>query len=146
MKKGPSRRTLAGVSADYRNPVPTVDLIITTRPGTVVLIRRMNPPHGWALPGGFVDYGECLEDAACREAMEETGLRVKLGRQIHSYSDPARDARHHTITTVYEATAEGEPQGGDDAAEARVFTLGALPDPLVFDHADILSDWVDGRY
>ena len=134
------------MSEENRNPVPTVDVIISTRPGTVVLIRRKNPPHGWALPGGFVDYGEPLEKAAHREALEETGLNVNLGRQLHTYSDPSRDARMHTITTVYEATAVGEPVGGDDAAEARVFSLEALPSPIVFDHADILEDWVHGRH
>ena len=130
----------------HKNPVPTVDVIISTRPGTVVLIRRRNPPHGWALPGGFVDYGERLEDAARREAEEETGLEVHLGRQLHTYSDPSRDARMHTITTVFEATASGDPVGGDDAAEARIFSLDALPNPLVFDHAEILQDWVHGRH
>ena len=146
LNKGLPRRTLGVVTETYRNPAPTVDVIITTRPDSVVLIRRKNPPHGWALPGGFVDYGECLEAAARREALEETGLEVDLGRQMHTYSDPTRDDRQHTITTVYEATAQGEPRGGDDAAEARVFSLGDLPSPLVFDHADILRDWVDGRY
>lgn len=134
------------MSTDYKNPYPTVDLLIETRPGTVVLIRRRNPPHGWALPGGFVDWGETLEAAACREALEETGLRVTLGRQFHTYSDPARDPRHHTITTVFTAHAVGEPAGGDDAAEARVFALDALPEPLVFDHAAIIEDWRSGRY
>ena len=130
----------------FRNPVPTVDLLIETRPGTVVLVRRRNPPHGWALPGGFVDYGETLETAAVREAKEETGLDVELLRQFHSYSDPARDPRQHTITTVFVARATGEPIGGDDAAEARAFALDALPEPLVFDHHAILEDWRHGRY
>ena len=130
----------------YRNPLPTVDVIIETQPGTVVLIRRKNPPHGWALPGGFVDYGERLEDAAVREAKEETGLDVTLSRQFHTYSDPSRDARHHTITTVYLGSAEGTPVGADDAAEARVFALDALPSPLCFDHGDILEDWTLGRH
>ena len=130
----------------YRNPLPTVDLLIAVRPKTVVLIRRKNPPEGWALPGGFVDWGESLEHAAIREAKEETGLDVQLVRQFHSYSDPARDPRHHTITTVFEATATGEPEGMDDAAEARVFAWDALPQPLVFDHAQILQDWFDGKH
>jgi 8-oxo-dGTP diphosphatase len=134
------------VSEGYKNPYPTVDLLIETRPGTVVLVRRQNPPLGWALPGGFVDWGETLEHAARREALEETGLRVTLERQFHTYSDPARDPRHHTITTVFTASASGEPVGGDDAAEARVFALDALPGPLVFDHADIIEDWRTGRY
>jgi 8-oxo-dGTP diphosphatase len=134
------------MAESFRNPTPTVDVIIETRPDHVVLIRRKNPPHGWALPGGFVDYGECLEDAAVREAKEETGLDVTLTRQFHSYSDPKRDARQHNITTVYVAVAQGEPLGADDAAEARVFPITALPSPLCFDHGEILKDWTLGRY
>ena len=134
------------MSDTYRNPLPTVDVIIETEPGTVVLIRRKNPPYGWALPGGFVDYGESLEDAAIREAKEETCLDITLGRQLHTYSDPSRDARHHTITTVYLARAQGAPVGADDAAEARVFALDALPSDLAFDHGDILKDWTLGRH
>ena len=134
------------MSDGYRNPKPTVDILITTAPDTVVLIRRKNPPHGWAIPGGFVDYGESLESAAVREAKEETGLDVTLVRQLHTYSDPARDSRHHTITTVFVATAEGAPVGDDDAAEARVFGRDDLPTPIVFDHAQILEDWFTERY
>ena len=130
----------------FRNPKPTVDIVIETRPDSVVLIRRKNPPHGWALPGGFVDEGESLETAALREALEETCLQVSLVRQFHTYSDPARDPRHHTITTVYLATAQGEPVGADDAAEARVFAYDDLPDGIVFDHADILQDVIHERY
>jgi len=130
----------------YRNPLPTVDIIIQTEPDSVVLILRKNPPRQWALPGGFVDEWESLEDAARREAKEETGLDVTLTRQFHTYSDPTRDPRHHTITTVYLAHAEGTPLGEDDAAEARVFPLDALPSELAFDHGDILEDWTLGRY
>jgi 8-oxo-dGTP diphosphatase len=130
----------------HRNPLPTVDVIIETAPDTVVLVRRRNPPLGWALPGGFVDYGETLEAAAAREALEETGLQVELLRQLHTYSDPSRDPRQHTISTVFTALAEGTPVGGDDAAEARVFALDALPEPLAFDHRSILEDWRDRRY
>jgi ADP-ribose pyrophosphatase YjhB (NUDIX family) len=130
----------------HRNPVPTVDILIETRPGTVVLIRRRHEPHGWAIPGGFVDYGESLEAAAGREAREETGLEVRLVRQVHSYSDPSRDPRLHTISTVFHAVAEGTPRGRDDACEAIVVTRHELPEPLVFDHARILADWFDGRY
>ena len=130
----------------FRNPKPTVDIVIETRPDSVVLIRRKNPPHGWALPGGFVDEGESLESAAVREALEETCLDVELVRQFHTYSDPARDPRHHTITTVYLATAQGAPLGADDAAEARVFAYDDLPDGIVFDHADILQDVIHERY
>ena len=122
-----------------RNPVPTVDIIIQMS-GGVVLIKRRNPPCGWALPGGFVDYGETLEAAARREALEETGLAVRLISQFHTYSDPRRDARLHTISTVFVATASGEPEGADDALEARVFPLDKLPE-LAFDHAKILADF-----
>jgi len=116
-----------------------VDIIIETE-GGVVLIERKNKPLGWALPGGFVDYGESLEKAALREAFEETGLRVRLRRQLKTYSDPARDPRHHTITTVFIATADGSPHAGDDAARAAVFVRENLP-PLAFDHALILEDY-----
>ncbi len=123
----------------YRNPVPTVDIIIIYK-GGIVLIKRKNPPFGWALPGGFVDYGETLESAAIREAKEETGLDIILTGQLHTYSDPSRDARLHTITTVYTATGSGPLLAGDDAAEARVYTRDNLPD-LAFDHLHILLDY-----
>src|SRR6187399_3003309 len=100
-----------------RNPLLTVDIIIEID-GKIVLIERKNPPHGWALPGGFIDYGESAEDAAVREAKEETRLDVELIEQFHVYSDPARDPRQHTISTVFIARAEGKPEGGDDAKRA----------------------------
>ncbi len=112
----------------------------------IVLIRRKNPPAGWALPGGFVDYGETLEDAALREAKEETGLDVRLVRQFHSYSDPHRDPRGHTISTVFLAEAAGQAAAGDDAAEIGVFSAKGLPDNLAFDHRQILEDYITGRY
>ena len=124
----------------FRNPVPTVDAVILVPGDRVVLIRRKHPPHGWALPGGFVDEGEPLEAAAAREAAEETGRGVTLLEQFHSYSDPARDPRRHTISTVFLASAAGEPRGGDDADEARAFAWDALPSPIVFDHREILAD------
>ncbi len=135
----------------YRNPLPTVDIIIKLddRPDDdceIVLIERRNEPHGWAIPGGFVDYGESLEDAAVREAREETSLDVNLVRQFHSYSDPGRDPRHHTITTVFIARAEGTPKADDDAKNAGVFNINDLPSPIVFDHARILDDFRNGRY
>lgn len=111
-----------------------------------MLIKRKNEPHGWAIPGGFVDYGESLETAACREAKEETSLDVKLLRQFHTYSDPERDKRMHTITTVYVAEAQGEAQAGDDAAEYGVFTPSNLPNPIVFDHKRILADYFNQVY
>jgi 8-oxo-dGTP diphosphatase len=123
----------------FKNPSPTVDIIIEIQ-GGVVLIERKNPPYGWALPGGFVDYGESFEDAARREAAEETGLAVTLLLQFHTYSDPTRDARQHTASTVYIATAVGDPVAADDAAQAAVFYRETLP-PLVFDHARILRDY-----
>ena len=133
----------------FHNPVPTVDIIIEIdgagSPAGIVLIRRKNPPPGWAIPGGFVDYGETVEQAALREAFEETGLRVTLKRLLGVYSDPDRDPRHHTISTVFVATASGEPEGRDDAAEAAVFAEGNLPSEMAFDHADILSDYYAGR-
>ncbi|HSV96683.1 MAG TPA: NUDIX hydrolase [Spirochaetota bacterium] len=134
----------------YRNPVPTVDLIIETgRPDGgrgIVLIRRKNPPYGWALPGGFVDYGESLEAAAVREALEETSLRVELVRQFHTYSDPRRDPRGHTISTVFVARATGTPAGADDAAEAAVFSPGEMPADMAFDHGEIIADYLAGRH
>ncbi len=123
----------------YRNPAPTVDIIIEIE-DQIVLIERKNPPFGWALPGGFVDYGESFEEAARREAKEETGLDVHLLRQLHTYSDPKRDPRQHTVSTVFIARASGTPTGGDDAKTARLYRLDALP-PLAFDHASILADY-----
>jgi 8-oxo-dGTP diphosphatase len=123
-----------------RNPLPTVDIIIEVG-GGIVLIERKNPPHGWALPGGFVDYGESLEAAAVREAEEETSLQAQLIEQFYTYSDPHRDPRHHTISTVYIAMAEGLPKGADDAKTAKIVREGELPEPIVFDHQQILSDY-----
>lgn len=130
----------------YRSPVPTVDVIIETdgpdgRPG-IVMIDRRNPPPGWALPGGFVDYGESLEQAAVREAAEETGLEVELLGQFHTYSDPERDPRRHTITTVFLARGRGRLQAGDDAARARVFDPRDLPEQVAFDHRRIIEDYL----
>lgn len=126
----------------FKNPIPTVDCIIQLPGERIVLIRRAKPPLGWALPGGFVDEGEALHDAAVREAKEETGLTVDLSEQFFTYSDPARDPRRHTLSTVYLGWAEGEPKGGDDAAEARAFKLDELPGDLVFDHGQILQDFL----
>ena len=129
------------MSEKFRNPLLTVDIIIELADGSIVLIERKNLPHGWALPGGFVDYGESIESAAVREAKEETSLDVTLTEQFYTYSDPARDARHHTVSTVFIATAQGNPRGADDAKAARGFRESALPAPLVFDHAKILKDY-----
>jgi 8-oxo-dGTP diphosphatase len=131
-----------------KTPALTVDIIIELkdRPDVpIVLIRRKNPPHGWALPGGFVDVGEAVEHAAVREAEEETALRVTLKMLLGCYSDPARDPRGHTASVVYVAEAEGEPRAQDDAAGVAIFSPEALPDPLVFDHARILRDYLAWR-
>ena len=128
-----------------KKPVVTVDAIIETA-GGIVLIKRKNPPAGWAIPGGFVDYGETLEEAVCREMEEETGLNVNLSRQFHTYSDPQRDPRHHTISTIFIATASGKPNAGDDAKEARVFTKDNLPEDIAFDHRQILDDYFTKKY
>jgi ADP-ribose pyrophosphatase YjhB (NUDIX family) len=125
----------------YQNPVPTVDIIIEIESKGVALIKRKNPPHGWAIPGGFVDYGESLEEAAVREAKEETNLDVKLVRQFHTYSDPSRDPRHHSISTVYIAKAKGIPQARDDALEIGIFDESNLPGQIAFDHRSILNDY-----
>jgi ADP-ribose pyrophosphatase YjhB (NUDIX family) len=122
-------------------PLVTVDTIIEVNDRGIVLIERKNPPHGWAIPGGFVDYGESLENAAVREAQEETALDVKLLEQFHAYSAPARDPRFHTVSMVFIAAAEGQPEGGDDAKQARVFDEGSLPPAIVFDHRQILKDY-----
>ena len=124
----------------YRNPFPTVDIIIEMDEG-IVLIKRKNPPFGWALPGGFVDYGESLEASAVREAKEETSLDVILVSEFGAYSEPDRDPRMHTITVVFIAKAEGEPQAADDAAEIGIFYKDTLPEKLAFDHGSILRDY-----
>ncbi|HZX10518.1 MAG TPA: NUDIX hydrolase [Acidobacteriota bacterium] len=129
----------------YRNPIPTVDIIIEMNNSDdkqgIVLIKRKNPPYGWAIPGGFVDYGESLEQAAVREAKEETSLEVNLKYQMHTYSDPKRDPRKHTISTVFVASAHGIPKACDDAKEIGVFTEEEIDFPLAFDHKQILTDY-----
>lgn len=122
-----------------------MDLIIEVEGDRIVLIRRRNPPYGWALPGGFVEYGESLEAAAVREAKEETGLDIQLIRQLHTYSDPSRDPRGHTVSTVFIATAQGTPQAGDDAGDVRTVSATEPPAPLAFDHVKILADYLAFR-
>jgi len=124
----------------YRNPLLTVDIIIEIDQH-IVLIKRKNPPYGWALPGGFVDYGESLEASAVREAKEETCLDIDLIEQFHTYSAPDRDPRHHTVTTVFLAQASGDPKASDDAKSIGMFTKDTLPDPIAFDHNRILDDF-----
>lgn len=128
----------------YRNPTPTVDIIIELidRPHRpIVLIERRNTPLGWAIPGGFVDYGETVETAARREAQEEISLEVELIEQFHVYSDPNRDPRQHTMSVVFIATAIGEPNAGDDAKGIGVFESWRVPPNLCFDHDQILQDY-----
>ena len=129
----------------HRNPLLTVDVIIRLPQGGIVLIERKNPPYGWALPGGFVDYGESLETAACREAKEETGLELEGLQQFRAYSDPARDPRHHTVTVVFTAQGKGSLRADDDAKQVGIFSEPQLPAPIVFDHARILADYFAGR-
>ncbi|MGL5792980.1 MAG: NUDIX domain-containing protein [Waterburya sp.] len=129
---------------NYRNPAPTVDIIIELidRPGRpIVLIERQNEPYGWAIPGGFVDYGESIETAAVREAEEEVSLKVKLIEQFYVYSDPGRDSRQHTLAIAFIATATGEPIAADDAQNIGIFHQWDLPNNLCFDHDRILQDY-----
>lgn len=126
----------------YKNPFPTVDIIIEMDDQKIIMIKRKNPPFGWALPGGFVDYGESLEQAAVREAQEETSLKVELLFQLGAYSDPKRDPRFHTITVVFVARpVEGIPKPADDAKELGMFDRKSLPKEIAFDHARILNDY-----
>lgn len=126
----------------YRNPFPTVDIIIEVE-DKIVLIYRKNPPYGWAIPGGFVDYGETLEEAAIREAKEETNLDIEILYLLGCYSDPKRDPRFHTITTVFVAKGKGELKPKDDAKLAKLFKIEEIPwDELAFDHAKILKDYL----
>jgi 8-oxo-dGTP diphosphatase len=129
----------------WKNPTPTVDILIELdgKPNTLVFIERANAPHGFALPGGFVDEGEFVADAAVREAKEETGLDVELVELFHVYSDPSRDPRKHTVSTVFIGRARGEPTGGDDAARCLVCAPDQLPGKLVFDHGVIVGDYVE---
>ena len=126
-------------------PRLTVDIIIELidqHDKPILLIERKNPPHGWALPGGFVDVGETLEQAAVREAAEEISLPVKLKTLLGCYSDPRRDSRMHTVSAVYIAEASGTPKAADDAANVKAFTINELPGTLAFDHGLILEDYL----
>jgi 8-oxo-dGTP diphosphatase len=131
----------------WKNPTPTCDILIefAGKPGTLVFIERRNEPKGFALPGGFVDEGEFVADAAVREAKEETELDVHIVELFHVYSDPKRDPRKHTMSTVFIATASGTPVGADDAARCLVCKPDELPGPLVFDHATIVADYLAYR-
>lgn len=137
-------------------PLLTVDIVIAIdsmlvhnffaiRKGGIVMIHRKNKPHGWALPGGFVDVGETVEHAAVREAKEETGLDVYDLQQIGCYSDPKRDPRGHTVSIAFAAKAKGWPVGADDAEAAEVFKPTELPKKVCFDHRKIVKDWLEIR-
>ncbi len=125
-------------------PLLAADIIIEplASPGRIILIERLNPPHGYALPGGFVDIGESLEQAAVREALEETSMHVRLKRLLGCYSNPARDSRGHTVSAVYIAEGEGEPEARDDAKSLMLIDPHDPPQPLAFDHALILRDYI----
>lgn len=133
-----------------KTPNVTVDIIIgnqSVQPEReIVLIKRKYEPRKWAIPGGYVDYGESLEQAAIREALEETGLHVTLVRQMHAYSDPTRDPRRHNVSVVFIAHATGIPKGADDAEEAQFFRETNLPEDLAFDHRKIVTDYFQKRY
>jgi 8-oxo-dGTP diphosphatase len=133
---------------NYRNPAPTVDIIIElvdkpSRP--IVLIERKNEPFGWAIPGGFVDYGESIETSAIREAEEEVNLCIELIEQFYVYSDPARDPRQHTLAIVFIAIAKGEPIAADDADDLGIFNQWEIPQNLCFDHNRIMQDYWNYR-
>jgi 8-oxo-dGTP diphosphatase len=134
-------------NTEYKNPTPTCDMLIEIegRPGELVFIERGNEPKGFALPGGFVDEGEWIADAAVREAKEETQLDVTIEELFHVYSNPARDPRKHTVSTVFIGRASGTPKGSDDAVRAMICDPTKLPGPLVFDHATIVADYIAYR-
>jgi len=125
-------------------PLLTVDSLIVYN-SKIVLIKRKNPPYGWALPGGFVDIGETVEKAAAREAKEETGLNVKNLRLLGVYSDPERDKRGHSVSIAFYCEPEDcqiMPQGADDALEAELFDFDHLPENIAFDHRKIIYDYL----
>jgi ADP-ribose pyrophosphatase YjhB (NUDIX family) len=129
-----------------QTPRLCTDIIIDMGAGLVVLVKRKNDPQGWAIPGGFVDIGESVEEAALREALEETGLAVELVRQFHVYSEPNRDERGHTASVVFVARGKGQPKAGSDAAEVGLFHNMNLPPDIAFDHRQILTDYFFERY
>jgi ADP-ribose pyrophosphatase YjhB (NUDIX family) len=144
------------ICGDYRNPFPTVDILLL-RGRSIAIIKRKNPPYGWALPGGFIDYGETAEHAAIRETKEETNLDIVNPQLFGVYSDPARDPRAHTMSIVYHAKAEGEARAQDDATEIKFVEIEHLvfgvfegvvtwdkptfEYDLAFDHKKIITDF-----
>ncbi|MDJ0956217.1 MAG: NUDIX hydrolase [Arenicellales bacterium] len=110
---------------------------------SIVLIERKNPPVGWAIPGGFVDIGETVEHAAVREAKEETSLDVTLQDLLGLYSEPTRDPRCHVVSAIYVGTGRGKPAAADDASRVDVFSIDRLPQPMAFDHAQVVKDYID---
>jgi len=131
---------------EWKNPVPTVDAIIEIYENEkfkgIVLIERKNFPYGWAIPGGFMDYGETAETTAIREAKEETSLDVKIRTLLGFYSDPERDSRHHTVTATYVCKSKGIPVADDDAINAKIFELNDFPEKMAFDHRKVLNDYI----
>ena len=128
---------------EYKRPNLTVDGIILYHKKILLIKRKNNPFKGlWALPGGFVNYGENVEDAVVREVKEETGLTTKTKALFGVYSDPTRDPRGHAISIIYRlSTIGGKLKGGDDAAEACFFDMNELP-KLAFDHNKIIMDYL----
>jgi 8-oxo-dGTP diphosphatase len=127
-------------------PRLTVDVIIDMGAGMIVMVERKNEPAGWALPGGFVEVGESVEEAALREVKEETGLDIELVRQFHVYSDPKRDARGHTASVVFVGRGWGKPKSGSDAKNVELYHEMNLPSEIPFDHRQILKDYFHQRY
>jgi argininosuccinate lyase len=128
----------------YKNPSLTVDCIIE-KDNKVLLISRKNYPFGYALPGGYVDYNESVEQAVIREMKEETNLEIVEPKLFGVYSDPARDPRSHTVSVVFYAKTSANPMAGDDAKDLGFFDLDNLPEPIVFDHSKILKDYNEFR-
>lgn len=125
-----------------KTPYLTVDIIIELEREKIILIKRKNPPYGWAIPGGFVNYGESLEAAAIREAKEETNLDIELISQLQAYSDPKRDKRAHIVSVVFIAKGYGMPKAYSDAKEVGIFEINKFPEELAFDHKKILKDYL----
>jgi len=150
MKRKVVRRKVSLEHIEYlqrkrgKYPVPTVDIIIEIDDG-FVLIERKNPPYGWAIPGGFVNWGESLEECAIREAKEETGLDIENLTQMHTYSEPNRDPRFHTISTVFVAKGKGKPKADSDAKSVKIFNEKNLPQEFAFDHKQIIADYLNWK-